>query len=219
MTMTDTTPAYRGSEGLYKAAFVLAVFTIVYNIAEGIIATRFGYEDESLTLFGFGSDSFIEVISGFGIAHMIWRLRRHPDSKRAPFEKRALQITGTAFYLLVATLLISGIYNLYAGHAPLDSFWGILISSVSILVMWGTIVWKTRIGKALNSEAILADAECARVCIYMSVILLLSSGIFYLTGFAYTDAIGSLALAYFSFKEGRECFEKAGSEQYCSCDH
>lgn len=39
---------------LYKSAFGLAVFTIVYNIVEGIVSTYFGYEDESLALFGFG---------------------------------------------------------------------------------------------------------------------------------------------------------------------
>ena len=47
---------------LYRFALVLAVFTIVYNLAEGIIATWFGFHDESATLFGFGVDSFIELI-------------------------------------------------------------------------------------------------------------------------------------------------------------
>lgn len=49
---------------LYKIAFGLAIFTILYNLVEGLIATYLGYEDESLTLFGFGADSFIEMISG-----------------------------------------------------------------------------------------------------------------------------------------------------------
>lgn len=61
---------------LYKIAFGLAIFTIIYNIAEGIISTYLGFEDESLALFGFGSDSFIEVISGLGIAHMIVRIQK-----------------------------------------------------------------------------------------------------------------------------------------------
>ena len=39
---------------LYKVAFGLAVFTIVYNIVEGLISTYLGFEDESLALFGFG---------------------------------------------------------------------------------------------------------------------------------------------------------------------
>jgi divalent metal cation (Fe/Co/Zn/Cd) transporter len=222
-TLKPLTPTAHLNEktksALLNTAMYLAVFTIVYNVVEGIIATVFGYEDESLTLFGFGSDSFIEVISGIGIAHMIYRIRKDTGHNRDNFERRALRITGFAFYLLVLTLLGTGIYNLYSGNKPLTTTWGIIISSVSIVVMWGTIVWKTRIGKALNSEAILADAECARVCIYMSFILLLSSGIYALTGFQYTDVLGTFGLAYFSFREGRECFEKAASDTYCSCGH
>ena len=56
------------------------------------------------------------------------------------------------------------------------------------------------------------------VCVYMSIILLISSGIYELTSFAYIDSIGTLGLSYFAFKEGKECFEKANSDKYCSCD-
>jgi len=59
---------------LFKTAFGLALFTIIYNIAEGLVSTYLGFEGESLALFGFGSDSFIEVISGLGIIHMITRI-------------------------------------------------------------------------------------------------------------------------------------------------
>ncbi|KAA3625018.1 MAG: hypothetical protein DWP94_02000, partial [Flavobacterium sp.] len=80
------------------------------------------------------------------------------------------------------------------------------------------VLWKKRVGKRLDSDPIIADANCTLVCVYMSVILLISSGIFELTGLAYIDSIGTLGLAYFAFKEGKECFEKANSDKYCSCD-
>ena len=66
------------SRNLYKIAFGLAVFTIVYNIAEGLISIYSGFKDGSLALFGFRSDSFIKVILGFGIAHMILRIQNYP---------------------------------------------------------------------------------------------------------------------------------------------
>lgn len=191
----------------YKLAFGLAVFTIVYNIVEGLIATWFGYEDESLSLFGFGVDSFIEAISGLGIAHMVLRIRKQPETNPDKFEKTALQITGFAFYALAAGLISTSIYNIYTGHKPLTTFWGVIISLISIVVMVVLIYWKTKVGKELESKAILADAECTRVCIYMSVVLLISSGIYELTNIAYIDSLGTLGLAWFSFKEGKECFE------------
>lgn len=216
--MKNETSLTTEKEKLYKVAFGLAVFTILYNIAEGLIATYLGFEDESLALFGFGSDSFIEVISGIGIAHMIIRIRKNPDSKRDDFERTALKITGVAFYILVVALVVTSIYNIYTAHKPLTTVWGIVISIISILIMWILVVWKRKVGTQLNSAPILADANCTLVCVYMSIILLVSSGLYELFGIPYIDSLGTLALAYFAFKEGKECFEKANSDVYCSCD-
>ena len=51
----------------YQYALWLSIFTIVYNLLEGLVSVYFGAQAEALTLFGFGLDSFIEVISGLGI--------------------------------------------------------------------------------------------------------------------------------------------------------
>ena len=217
MELTANTTVSTGR--LYKVALALAIFTIIYNAVEGLVSTWFGYENGTLSLFGFGADSFIEVMSGIGIAHMVTRIQQNHKSKRDKFEKTALKITGLSFYILVAGLVITSLYNIYTGHKPATTFWGIVISIISIVVMGLLIIGKTRTGKLLNSEAILADAECTRVCIYMSVILLVSSTVYELTSFKYIDSIGTLGLSYFAFKEGKECFEKANSEKYCSCEH
>jgi divalent metal cation (Fe/Co/Zn/Cd) transporter len=203
---------------LYRIAFGLAVFTILYNVIEGLVSTYLGFEDESLALFGFGTDSFIEVISGLGIAHMILRIQNNPESNRDDFERTALRVTGVAFYILVIGLVITSVYNIWTAHKPLTTFWGVVISVVSILVMWILVAWKRKVGSALGSAPILADANCTLVCIYMSVILLLSSGIYELFQIPYIDSIGTLGLAYFAFQEGKECFEKANSEVICGCD-
>ena len=204
---------------LYQFAFGLSLFTIIYNLAEGIVSSYFGYENESLALFGFGADSFIEVISGLGIAHMVLRIRRQPKSNRDDFERTALRITGFCFYTLVVGLLITSFYNIWTRHNPDTTFAGVIISVISIAVMWALIIGKTRVGKQLNSDAILADAKCTRVCIYMSVILLISSGIYEVARISYIDSVGTLGLSYFAFKEGKECFDKAKSNKHCCSNH
>ncbi|MBY0435028.1 MAG: cation transporter [Cyclobacteriaceae bacterium] len=208
-----------GEKRLFDWALGLGIFTIVYNLAEGIVATWFGFEDETLALFGFGVDSFIEMISGFGIVYMVLRIRKHPESHRSDFEKTALRITGWSFYILVAGLIISAIINLVVGRVPVTTFWGVVISGVSIVVMLVLIYGKIKTGKALRSDAILADANCTKVCIYMSCILLASSAVYEFTHFAYADTIGTLGLAWFSYQEGKECFEKARNNSHCGCDH
>lgn len=208
------------TEKLYKFALYLSIFTIVYNIAEGLISTWIGYSDESLTLFGFGVDSFIETISGIGIAAMVLRIARNPLSSKSQFEVAALKVTGWSFYGLSAGLLVSAVLSLLSGRQPESTFWGVIISVISIAAMLVLIHYKKKIGAALNSKAIIADANCNVVCVYMSLTLLASSFLYEMFALPYVDAAGALGLVYFSVKEGRECFEKVRSlNDACSCGH
>jgi divalent metal cation (Fe/Co/Zn/Cd) transporter len=170
-----------------------------------------------LTLFGFGVDSFIEVMSGIGILAMVIRIRQNLDTSRSRFEITALRVTGTAFYLLAMGLGASAIYNVFTAHKPETTLPGLIISIISIAMMWLLVAGKRKVGRALNSIPILADANCTLVCIYMSLILLVSSLVYELTGFGFVDSIGALGLIYFSVKEGREAFEKASGIE-CDCE-
>lgn len=193
----------------WSYALWLAFFTILYNLAEGLISIFFGINDEALTLFGFGVDSFIEVMSGIGILAMVLRIRQNPETPRSQFERTALRVTGTSFYLLALGLGITAIYNLFTAHKPETTLPGLIISLISIAIMWLLVMGKRKVGRTLNSSPILADANCTLVCVYMSVVLLVSSLIYELTGFGFVDSLGALGLIYFSYNEGRESFEKA----------
>jgi divalent metal cation (Fe/Co/Zn/Cd) transporter len=194
---------------LYKKAYQLSLFTIFYNIAEGVVSMVMGYTDETLTLLGFGVDSFIEVMSGIGIAVMILRINQNPESSINKFEIRALKITGIAFYILSAGLFAGIIINLFTRHRPETTFWGIIISLLSIVVMTWLVKAKKNVGEKLGSQPIISDSNCTRICVYMSLVLLGASLIYELTGFAYADIIGTAGLIYFSISEGKEALEKA----------
>jgi divalent metal cation (Fe/Co/Zn/Cd) transporter len=202
---------------LYKWASTLALITIIYNTGEGIISVYLGFDDETIALFGFGLDSFVEVISGIGIWHMINRLRRNNDGNSDSFEKQALKITGTAFYILTFGLVVTSLLNIFKGHKPETTFWGVIVASVSILTMWILIHYKIKVGKQLNSNAIIADANCTKACLYLSVILLVSSVGYELTGIGGFDSLGAVFIAGLSFREGREAFQKAENNVICSC--
>ncbi len=201
----------------WNYALWLAVFTIFYNIAEGLVSIGFGVSDESLALFGFGVDSFIEVMSGIGILVMVNRIRQNPDTSRTSFEVTALRVTGSAFYILAVGLAISAVYNIFTNHKPETTLPGLVISIISIAVMWALVAAKRKVGRTLNSMPILADANCTMVCIYMSVVLLISSFIYQFTGFGFVDSLGALGLIYFSINEGRESFDKAKGLE-CDCE-
>lgn len=198
-----------------RIAFWLSMVTIFYNMIEGIVSTYFGMEDETLALFGFGVDSFVEVISGIGIAHMVYRMQTNPNAKNDKFERQALRITGFSFYLLAFGITASSLLTIIAGGQPETTRVGIIISVISILTMYSLVHYKMKAGKKLNSSPIISDANCTKTCLYLSLLLLASSGLYELFRVPYIDAIGAIGIAVFAVKEGKEAFDKAKGKDCC----
>jgi divalent metal cation (Fe/Co/Zn/Cd) transporter len=202
---------------LYRHASLLALVTILYNCAEGLVSVFFGFEDETIALLGFGLDSFVEVLSGIGIWHMVRRVLRGETENVDGFEKTALRVTGTAFYLLAGGLAATAVAQLAGRHAPESTVWGIVVASVSIATMWLLMDRKRRVGKKLGSEAILADANCTKTCLILSAVLLFASAGYELSGVRHLDTAGAVFIAWFALKEGKEAFGKARGET-CRCE-
>src|SRR5579862_4923419 len=75
----------------------LEYFTIAWNSLEGLIAVGAGAAAGSISLVGFGVDSFIEVSSG---SALLWRMSMDADAhRREAVERRTLRIVGASFLL------------------------------------------------------------------------------------------------------------------------
>lgn len=194
---------------LIRLAYGLAIFTVAYNLAEGFVSMYFGIADETLALAGFGADSFIECVSAAGILHLVRRMRRNDARDMVAFEQNALRITGAAFYALTLALLVGAGLSFWHGASPATTTAGIVVSLASLAIMQFLYSAKRAAGKALGSQAILSDAQCTRACFWLSFVLLGSSLAYMAFGFVWVDAVGSLGVAVFSIKEGREAFAKA----------
>jgi len=205
-------------EKLKRWAIILSLITIVYNLFEGGVSVFFGTKDQTLALLGFGVDSFVEVISGIGVLHMLLRINANETLLRNKFEKLALRITGFGFYLLTLGLIVGSIINIIEKTKPNTTVPGLIISIISLITMYWLMKSKLSVGEKLHSDAIIADANCTKTCFYLSLILLAASLLYELTGIGYVDILGSLGIAYFSFTEGRESFEKANSDKVECCD-
>lgn len=204
---------------LLKTAFWLSMITIFYNIAEGVISTYFGMKDDTLALFGFGIDSFVEVLSGIGIAHMVYRMQHQSVVEESDaFERQALRLTGISFYLLAAGMVITSLLTIYTGGQPETTVAGIIVSLISVFTMYFLMRKKLEVGADLNSQPIIADANCTKTCLYLSLLVLTSSVLYELFSIPYIDAIGALGIAWFAFSEGREAFDKAKGKS-CGCGH
>ena len=202
-------------------ALGLAIFTIVYNLAEGLVSMGFGWADESMALFGFGADSFIEVGSALLV---LWRLRgegRGCQTTITARERRAALGIGILFLLLGAGTATGAGLQL-RGHAhPSTTIPGVAISLLSLGFM--VFLWraKKRAATILNSRTLEGDAACSLACIQLSVVLLGGSLLFWLAPeLWWVDAVAALVLSGFIAKEGLSivsAVRKPGFSGGCDC--
>src|SRR5260370_12648141 len=148
----------------------LEYFTIAWNGLEGLVALVAGAIAGSISLVGFGIDSFIEVTSG---SVLLWRMSVDADvERREPNERRALRVVGVCFLLLAAYIAYESVLDLWSRRAPEHSIPGIVLACVSFLLMPLLSRAKRKVGHALGSAAMHADAKQTEFCTYLSGILL-----------------------------------------------
>jgi divalent metal cation (Fe/Co/Zn/Cd) transporter len=148
----------------------LEYFTIAWNSLEGLVAIVSGAAAGSISLVGFGIDSFIEVTSG---STLLWRMSVDADEqRREQNEKLSLKIVGICFLALAAYVGYESISDLLSRHRPEHSIPGIVLACVSLVVMSLLSSAKKKVGKSLLSAAMHADARQTDFCVYLSIILL-----------------------------------------------
>jgi len=178
----------------------LEYFTIIWNTLEGVVALAAGLVAGSVSLVGFGFDSFIEVTSG---AALLWRMTVDADvQRREIYEKRALTIVGFCFLALAGYVGYESVRDLTQRHAPERSLAGVALACVSLLVMPLLARAKRKIGNALGSSAMSADAKQAEFCTYLSAILLGGLLLNALFGLWWADPVAALIMAPIIANEG-----------------
>ena len=197
-------------ELLHRRGVRLEVFTVAWNAVEGVVAIGAGVATGSVSLIGFGADSFIEVISAVAL---LWRLREAgPDAsaeERGAAEKRALYLVAATFFLLAAYITYESIGALLSGEGPEDSAVGLVLSVVSLLVMPALAYGKQRTGREMGSEALMADAVETWVCSYLSLALLVGVGLNAAFGWWWADPAGALAMLPVILWQGLETLGEA----------
>jgi cation diffusion facilitator family transporter len=180
----------------------LEYFTIVWNSLEGLVAVIAGAIAGSISLVGFGIDSFIEVTSG---ATLLWRMSVDADERRRERnEKVSLRIVGLCFIALGVYISYESISDLVRHKVPEHSISGIVLAFVSLIVMPILSRAKKRVGKALGSAAMEADAKQTDFCVYLSVILLVGLLLNAAFGWWWADPVAALVMAPIIAKEGVE---------------
>ena len=180
----------------------LEYFTIGWNCLEGIVAVLAGAFAGSISLVGFGVDSFIEVTSG---AALLWRLSLDTEAhRRERIEKVTLRIVGLCFLALAAYVAYEAVSTLVGRRAPEHSLPGIILACVSLIVMPLLARAKRRVAAHLQSAALRADARQTDFCMYLSAILLGGLLLNAVLNWWWADPAAALIMVPIIAKEGVE---------------
>jgi divalent metal cation (Fe/Co/Zn/Cd) transporter len=189
---------------LGRRAQLLAGASVTYNVIEAIIAITAGLVAGSVALVGFGLDSMVEVSSGLII---LWQFR-HPMPETR--EQQALRLMAIAFFALAAYVSFESVRALIGSNDPDASPLGICLAAASLIIMPFLSWAQRRTGKALVSNAVVADSTQTLLCTYMSAALLVGLVLNATFGWSWADPAAGLVIAAIAIKEGREAWRGEG---------
>jgi divalent metal cation (Fe/Co/Zn/Cd) transporter len=201
-----TTPVLTAAERarLGRRAQLLAGASVTYNVVEAVVAITAGVVAGSVALIGFGLDSVVEVSSGLII---LWQFRhRLPESR----ERQALRLMALSFFALAAYVAFESVRALFFGGDPDASPVGIGLAVASLIIMPFLSWAQRRTGKALGSNAVVADSTQTLLCTYLSAVLLVGLLLNVTLGWGWADPIAGLVIAAVAVREGIEAWRGEG---------
>jgi divalent metal cation (Fe/Co/Zn/Cd) transporter len=185
---------------LQRRIRIIVSITIVYNVAEAVIALAAGTVASSAALIGFGLDSVVEVLSAAAVA---WQFTAPDPEKR---EKVALRVIAFSFFGLAAYVIVDAAVSLLGPRGAEHSPVGIALAAVSLAVMPFLSWTERRTGRELGSASAIADSKQTLICSYLSAALLVGLLLNTLLGWSWADSVAALVIAVFAVREGLEAW-------------
>jgi divalent metal cation (Fe/Co/Zn/Cd) transporter len=199
---------------LLRRAVGLAWFTVGWNVVEGIVAIAAAVMAGSQALLGFGLDSGVESLSASVVLWRLYAERRDPERAEA-VEQRALRLIGVTFFVLGAFIAVEAVRSIVTRQEPDASVVGIVLTTVSIVVMQWLARAKRRIGIEMGSRAVTADSSQTSACVYLSIVVLAGLVLNAAFGWWWADPLAALGVVVFLVREGREALASEHADNCC----
>eukprot|EP00483_Globobulimina_turgida_P012284 UN12306 len=194
MLQNNAVPITKTEATWIKIVSAFLYITVVWNVIEGAVSIYFGYTGNDISLFAFGIDSWIEVLSAsLVLYHMIFSslpkmkvkthattpLKNSTKNESILFsletERKLTLFIGFLLIIFCLFACVGGIFRLVEGIPPSSTKWGIIIGAICIVAMFIMYYYKTKASVILNSSTLASDAACSFGCIKLSTVLLIGS--------------------------------------------
>ena len=123
------------------------------------------------------------------------------------------RLVGASLFLLAAYVAFDAVKSLLMRDRPEPTTVGIVITSISLVVMWWLARAKRRTAAALGSRALEADSFQTTACFWLSLITLAGIALNAAFGWWWADPVAALGMIPFLVKEGREAWRG----EACDC--
>jgi divalent metal cation (Fe/Co/Zn/Cd) transporter len=187
-----------------RRAQLLAAASATYNGLESLAALAAGAVAGSSALVAFGLDSIVEVSSSLII---LWQFR-HPAYQSR--ERRSLHLIGLSFFLLAAYVAQDSVRSLLSAETTDVSLVGTGLAVTSLVVMPALSRAQRQAGRALHSNAVVADSRQTLLCSYLSAVLLGGLAVNAVLGWWWADPIAALVISAVAVKEGLDAVRGGG---------
>jgi divalent metal cation (Fe/Co/Zn/Cd) transporter len=122
-------------------------------------------------------------------------------------ERRAVRLIALSFFALAAYLVADSAARLLGvGLEPEQSLPGLVLVTLSLVVM-PLLAWaKRRVAAALGSVSLRADSAQTQLCTYVSAVVLVGLGANALAGWWWMDPLAGVGVAAIAVREGWEAW-------------
>ncbi len=121
-------------------------------------------------------------------------------------ERIALRLIAYSFLALAAYLTVESTRALIGSSEVDHSTVGIVLASVSLMVMPFLSYAQRRAGRELGSATAVADSKQTLLCTYLSAVLLGGLALNSLFGWSWADPVAGLVIAAVAAREGRDAW-------------
>ena len=206
-------PVAPSRDDAVRRARWLNVATIGWNGIEGVVAVAAGVAAGSVSLVGFGFDSAIEVSAAVILA---WRLHRERQAGcRQADDHRATRAIAVSFAVLAVYVGVGSFRALVSGSEPDASVVGIVMATLSLVLMPFLARAKLALAPALGSAAVVADAKQTNLCALLSGVLLVGLSANAVLGWWWADPLAGLAIAGIALAEAHRTWFAKSLEDTC----
>ena len=185
---------------LLRRGLLLEYITLAWNVVGTVVAIGAGIKANSLSLFGFGIDSAIEI---FASVVVVWQLKT--INKKT--EGVALKLIGGAFMALSLYLLVRAVQVLSIGAHPTPSHTGALWLFITAIVMFLLAYGKRKIGKQIPNKILMEESIVTIIDGALAVALLMGVLLDMYLGWWWADPLASLVLVFLGAREALHIFK------------